>query len=965
MAFNFISAFGSAAMIFNVSASDADIINVYQYASSEPSEYGLVEETLVDGNGNPAVISEPVREDVTVNAGEDLPASYDLRTYNRTTPIKNQSPYGACWAFAAIGCAESDMITDGYISAGAADYSEDHLLWFAGKVSQQGDGRSNSNSVASRKSSFDVGGSCMTATALLSSWSGAELESNAPYAEPHGNYSTSKRCNSYAHLQNAYLLADSNSAVISNMSAIKQYIMYEGAIQMSYFEADVENNGFSGFGTSGASVYSYYQNKKTNSNHAVTIIGWNDDYERTNFNSAMRPSKNGAWLVKNSWGTTSFENNGYIWISYYDTSLQYAFAYDFEPADNYDNIYQYDTFRNNLAVSLIDVTSNKMANIFTANSHESLRAVSVSLPQTNVDYTVKIYKNVSAGSPESGVLQSESTTYGSTSYIGYRTIQLAKPVELYAGEKYSVVVTLATNNNYDVLLPFEGGNVSYTNYDLRFASNEGESFLYKDNSWCDTSKTYYDDGGVSKPMNNACIKAFTNEAGKALSSVAITNAPAKTSYTVGDSLNTTGAVITATYSDGSTENVTSKCTFSALESGSIGIKTITVTYTYDYTVKTASFSVTVSAKETPRISVVQNTYNMTIGDKQSFTVTTNPANQPVELSVVIGSSASASVADNIVTVNALSVGTSSFYVIMTYGGIHYSVPITVNVLNAEVPSKTLSMLTVETQPTQKAYYIGDALNTSGAVITAAYSDGTTADVTSQCTFTGFSSTTAGTKTVTVLYTYEGVSKTTSFSVSVKTPTIAVKPSYVSVIVGGKATLTCTTEPSGSQITWKSGTGAGSYISTSASANTLQVKGLAAGSANVTAEFTYNSVVYRTSVPITVEASVTSPAPIKVTGIAFAEGNSMSIKYNPDGSTVELTPTVYPLNAANKGYTLKSSDTSVATVSASGLVKIHGKGTVVITATSADGGFEATCKIEISYSFVQWLIMILFFGWIWY
>ena len=38
-------------------------------------------------------------------------------------------------------------------------------------------------------------------------------------------------------------------------------------------------------------------------NHAVVIIGWDDNYSKDNFNEAHRPSSNGAWIVKNSWET--------------------------------------------------------------------------------------------------------------------------------------------------------------------------------------------------------------------------------------------------------------------------------------------------------------------------------------------------------------------------------------------------------------------------------------------------------------------------------------------------------------------------------------------------------------------------------------------------------------------------------------------------------------------------------------
>lgn len=46
------------------------------------------------------------------------------------------------------------------------------------------------------------------------------------------------------------------------------------------------------------------------------------------------------------------------------------------------------------------------------------------------------------------------------------------------------------------------------------------------------------------------------------SSVAVTHAPTKTTYNVGETFDPTGLVVTATYADGTTEDVTDGCTFS-------------------------------------------------------------------------------------------------------------------------------------------------------------------------------------------------------------------------------------------------------------------------------------------------------------------------------------------------------------------------------------------------------------------
>lgn len=78
---------------------------------------------------------------------------------------------------------------------------------------------------------------------------------------------------------------------------------------------------------------------------------------------------------------------------------------------------------------------------------------------------------------------------------------------------------------------------------------------------------------------------------------------------------------------------------------------------------------------------------------------------------------------------------------------------------------TLESIAVTTQPTKTEYQIGEQLNTAGLVVTATYSDQSTADVTSQCTFSGFESETAGEKTVNVFF----ENHSTSFKVTVNEP----------------------------------------------------------------------------------------------------------------------------------------------------------------------------------------------------
>lgn len=81
---------------------------------------------------------------------------------------------------------------------------------------------------------------------------------------------------------------------------------------------------------------------------------------------------------------------------------------------------------------------------------------------------------------------------------------------------------------------------------------------------------------------------------KTLSSIAITTPPSKTAYTDGETFDTTGMVVTASYSDSSTEVVTDDCTFTPSEALSTDDTEVTISYTYDGVTKTATQAITVT-----------------------------------------------------------------------------------------------------------------------------------------------------------------------------------------------------------------------------------------------------------------------------------------------------------------------------------------------------------------------------------
>ena len=90
------------------------------------------------------------------------------------------------------------------------------------------------------------------------------------------------------------------------------------------------------------------------------------------------------------------------------------------------------------------------------------------------------------------------------------------------------------------------------------------------------------------------------------------------------------------------------------------------------------------------------------------------------------------------------------------------------------------------------------------------------------------------------------------------------------------------------------------------------------------------------------APATVTIPQGVTGVSL-DKTTLTLAVNDTG---KLTATVTPDNATNKNVTWKSSNTSVATVSADGTVTAKNAGTATITVTTADGGKTATCTVTV-------------------
>ena len=90
------------------------------------------------------------------------------------------------------------------------------------------------------------------------------------------------------------------------------------------------------------------------------------------------------------------------------------------------------------------------------------------------------------------------------------------------------------------------------------------------------------------------------------------------------------------------------------------------------------------------------------------------------------------------------------------------------------PSKTLSSISITTQPTKRAYLVGQTFSSTGAAVTATYSDATTANVFASATWTPTTGLVSGSNTITASYTEGGVTRTATTTVTGYTVTVQVR-----------------------------------------------------------------------------------------------------------------------------------------------------------------------------------------------
>ena len=384
------------------------------------------------------------------NNADSLPVSYDMREHSTVPSPRNQAHWETCWAHAALGSIETAYLKR-YPSEENIDLSEMHLAYFV-----YGDPRPGKSFPLNEPDEGIMyqGGNEDMSIAFLSRM-GTVSESILPYSWPLPDKLPEEYESANIRLKSAYYLASPSS----DPETIKRFIVETGGVQISYY------NVYSLYykGESGMTAF-YDSGNKSKANHAVLLMGWDDNFSRENFSEDMRPENNGAWLVRNSWGS-DWGDGGYFWMSY-EQFMTDAAVFIPEKSEPGLRHYGYDD------LGMHGHLYNKWAaNIFRAENKESLRYIGFQTIKNNTSYDIYVYDlgTEKPSSPVNGALVA-SFKDGYEPYSGYHTVEISG--DIHSGHYFSVVMNISSG----FAIEGSGNGNAISNPGETYSSSNGETW---------------------------------------------------------------------------------------------------------------------------------------------------------------------------------------------------------------------------------------------------------------------------------------------------------------------------------------------------------------------------------------------------------------------------------------------------------------------------------------------------------
>ncbi len=351
------------------------------------------------------------------------------------TPVKNQSSCGSCYAFGALGNIEAKVAID---TDTLYDFSENNIKecsWYA-----PGCGGGNYWVVANHLST-----------------TGTVSEPCDPYVAQDVS------CNTGCDYQKTLLgWSVISGPSVPSVDVLKNYLQTYGPLYTTIYggNGDAWYAEFASYDGS----YTLYHPGFEFPNHAVLIVGWDDNLEHA--------GGEGAWIVKNSWGTSwggtcgYGSEGGYFTIAYGSANIGYysSFIYELQDYDPNSMLLYHDEGGHCGSFGYMNRTGWALCK-FTPPEDCAIERVELWTLDATTDLDIRIYDDFSGGTP-SNLLTSELDTPFDNA--GYHSVKLSSPLSVTEGDDIYVMVKITNASSayplsYDHSGPRDAGS-SYTSY---------------------------------------------------------------------------------------------------------------------------------------------------------------------------------------------------------------------------------------------------------------------------------------------------------------------------------------------------------------------------------------------------------------------------------------------------------------------------------------------------------------------
>ncbi|MCQ2795745.1 MAG: lectin like domain-containing protein [Bacilli bacterium] len=525
------------------------------------------------------------KDDIPISALKDYPTSFDLRKVdtnndgideNYVTGVKFQRPFGTCWSFGSTAAAETSILYDLGQEAiiddkDTIDLSEHHTAWYAYTPLPQTDVQGGEGLISmvdgvneNPSLRLNSGSTQFAASSLWASGMGVvqepefdetskEIEAQLTYRGKNAIKTTTEKGYAVYSKEDDWSVDESlrfrQSYMLENSFYLPQsvYIKEDGTMDIDY--CDLASKAYKeqlmkgralvlGFKADAyladkvegipkyinGETWAHYTYEPSTPNHSVCVVGWDDNYSRTNFltkvqctvngepaydkegkpimKAVNQPPKDGAWIVKNSWGaldtnsqglTTSdwgIDGTGYFYLSYYDLSIDSVEAYDFDVTNSIKGeldeyiIEQHDLMPNEAPHNIETNFPIAEGNVFIAEESETIKFISCISTEYKEEMNISFYKFKGDDLDYNHPVLEFSKQFDNK---GIHVIELPNSISLNKGEKIAVAISQKTDNNYFLSVGSEWNKKGYDNnlcddkYYAVGVVNKGESFVILEN----------------------------------------------------------------------------------------------------------------------------------------------------------------------------------------------------------------------------------------------------------------------------------------------------------------------------------------------------------------------------------------------------------------------------------------------------------------------------------------------------